>query len=425
MPTNQTTAEKIASIKDNTAKVVKFDTGLEPEDVDALADALVGNDSLRRLDLLDCSLGAEGTAKICKALHHHTGLRVLRLDGNPIGLGGVLALAELIGNDICTIEELYLDRTSCFADTMSDDPDAPSPTFVMGAFSLALESSKITALNLNDTDLDDALLAQLASMFNPNISLRELGLDDNGRVTALSIKALMRGLVEGEVPLIWLSLNGLDVSAEAIPAIKNMLFIDTSLTCLSLKSCGLDDAAIKLLCEVLKMHPHLEFVFLDSNEITDAGAEDIADLMSENPRLAKISLQNNKITDAGAKELGAVIEFHSLCADLALFGNPISEDMQQELDECTEVFGRCNVNFFDEYAEDEDPDVESQPESEHTVDVVDETVPQLRQQTSGRFTEPVVVTSDEDEYSEAAEVEVSSLSSAESAASSASAKLRG
>ena len=81
--------------------------GEHVEGVTAVAEMLVENETLIRLDLGDCHINSEGAVKLAAALCKNSTLTHLDLNRNPIGEEGASSMSDLLQHNT-SIYQLHL-----------------------------------------------------------------------------------------------------------------------------------------------------------------------------------------------------------------------------------------------------------------------------------------------------------------------------
>ncbi|XP_067836220.1 NACHT, LRR and PYD domains-containing protein 3-like [Heptranchias perlo] len=193
---------------------------LTPIDCAVLSHVIGLCDSIKHLNLENCSIQCEELQRLGPALHK---CQVLRLGSNKLGDSGVKLLSAPLRNPDCKIQELqlrYNDLTgSCSEDLSSALSINRSLTVLdlsnnkLGDSGVKLLSAalrnpdcKIQKLRLDDVGLTDSCTEDLASALSTNRSLTDLNLGSNS-FTDRSVPAL-RSLILTRRSLEWIGLWG-------------------------------------------------------------------------------------------------------------------------------------------------------------------------------------------------------------------------
>ncbi|XP_067864735.1 NACHT, LRR and PYD domains-containing protein 3-like [Heterodontus francisci] len=166
---------------------------LTPIDCAVLSHAIGLCQTIKQLDLRNCSIQCEGLQRLEPALHK---CQVLRLEGNDLGDSGVKLLSVVLKNPECKIQAVGLADNNltdfCIEDLASALSTNRSLTgLYLGYNKLRCSGVKLLSqalknlecevqrLSLNSNGLTDCCAEDLASALSTNLSLTDLNLNDN------------------------------------------------------------------------------------------------------------------------------------------------------------------------------------------------------------------------------------------------------
>ncbi|XP_067835818.1 NACHT, LRR and PYD domains-containing protein 3-like [Heptranchias perlo] len=237
---------------------------LTPIDCAVLSHVIGLCDTIKHLDLWNCSIQCEGLQRLGPALHK---CQVLRLGYNNLGDSGMKPLSAALRNPYCKIQKMRLNNVG-LTDSCTED--------LVSALST---NRSLTVLNLSNNKLRDSGVKRLsAALRNPNCKIQELWLDFN------------------------------DLTASCIDDLVSALSTNRSLTDLNLGNNKLGDSGVKLLFAALR-NPDckIQELRLDRADLTDSCTEDLVSTLSTNRSLTGLNLGNNKLGDSGVKLLSAAL----------------------------------------------------------------------------------------------------------------------
>ncbi|XP_067836527.1 NACHT, LRR and PYD domains-containing protein 3-like [Heptranchias perlo] len=186
---------------------------LTPIDCAVLSHVIGLCDTIKHLNLENCSIRYEGLQRLGPALHK---CQVLRLGSNKLGDSGVKLLSAALRNPNCKIQELWLWK--------NDLTDSCTEHLVS-----ALRTNRsLTVLDLNFNGLGDSGVKLLSALLrNPDCKIQELDLDGVGLtdsctedlVSALSTNRSLTGL----------SLGSNSFTDRSVPALRSLILTRRSL----------------------------------------------------------------------------------------------------------------------------------------------------------------------------------------------------
>nr|AAP92143.1 leucine-rich repeat protein N4C [synthetic construct] len=192
--------------------------------------------------------------------------------------------------------------------------------------------TRLENLDLNESDLTEAGLKDLASVLRSNPSLRELTLSNN-KLGDAGVRLLLQGLLDPGTRLEKLDLDQTDLTEAGMKDLASVLRSNPSLRELSLSSNKLGDAGVRLLLQgLLDPGTRLEKLDLNQNDLTEADLKDLASVLRSNPSLRELSLSNNKLGDAGVRLLlQGLLDPGTRLEQLVLYDIYWSEEMEDRL----------------------------------------------------------------------------------------------
>jgi Ran GTPase-activating protein (RanGAP) involved in mRNA processing and transport len=241
---------------------------LAPQGLQAFADCLAMNSTLKHLSLGSEKLGDAAVKTLCAGLARNaqSALQSWDLEFKSLGVEGASAIAELLKTNT-GLKTLTLSRNQI--------GDAGVEQLVAGWSENAQAS--VTELQATDVGITGAGLDHLASLMEKeHCSLQTLQLSFNALESA---------------------------SSEFFDALAT----NKSLKKLQLKESKLTDEHVADLAAALKLNTTLEEVDLSDNELTQAACAALANGLRENRGLRILRLNNNKCLDEGAVLLADVL----------------------------------------------------------------------------------------------------------------------
>lgn len=264
-----------------------------------LADVVLRNSTLTRLDIADCAIPAEGMRLIAEALgrNESTSLTTLDFRNNRAGSEGAQALAAAI-----------------FAPDREDT------------------SSAVCSLDLQRNGIGDAGARALVEHLSDNSDLVTLDLSHNP-LSPLGVRAVAQALA-GNMFLQTLDLSGIAIGHTGARALGAALSSATSsssssLNTLSLARCSIGNDEMRLLARGLESNSTLTSLDLSANMIGNIGARYMAKALENyESELATLDLSKNNISNAGAEAIAEAMTINAVprLSVLNLSGNKISDD---------------------------------------------------------------------------------------------------
>ncbi|XP_067833099.1 NACHT, LRR and PYD domains-containing protein 3-like isoform X2 [Heptranchias perlo] len=293
---------------------------LTPTDCAVLSHVIGLCDTIKHLDLENCSIQGEGLEQLGPILHK---CRLLSLQSNKLGDSGGKLLSEALRNPDCKIQKLWL------WDNGLTDSCAKDLVYALST------NRSLTVLNLGGNKLGDSGVKLLSAVLrNPDCKIQELGLYGNDLtacaedlVSALSTNWLLTVLKLGdnklgdsEVKLLFAALRNPDCKIQKLDLAGNgltdsctedlvsALSTNRSLTHLNLNNNKLGDSGGKLLSVALR-NPDckIQKLCLWDVGLTDSCTEDLVSALSTNRSLTDLNLGNNKLGDSGMKLLSEAL----------------------------------------------------------------------------------------------------------------------
>lgn len=264
---------------------------------------------IQEVDLHGNYLGGESYRLLCSALLEagdSCALRCLNLRGNPLGLAGGHAIAELLRSTSCTIEEL-------------DVGDARLQVANLIAIATALrENSRLRALNLDNPFVqtkEEEAVQHIGKMLQVNDTLETLSLGKHQ-----------------------LTDHGAQVLAER-------MLDNAALRCLSLRANRIGTDGAEVLAALSLRHRGLQELDLGANRIGDAGGKafaralDPVDGAASTSSIKALALCSTSMTDEGIAAIVAACIRQRQCsgsdggglASLLLWDNEFGRDSAQKI----------------------------------------------------------------------------------------------
>ena len=181
---------------------------IEKQGITELSKALINNTSVTGLWLKRNPIGTEGALCLAEMLRYNRSIRTLDLVNTSIGKIGLTAILNVLIEENCTVERLYLGGNQI-------DEEA-----ALLLAELLIKNSRLKALLLNVNHLGDLGVLRLAKALQQNQTLVELGLASNG-ISPTGCRGLIQGITTHP------SLTNLDLgyspSTKVLGAIGNNL----------------------------------------------------------------------------------------------------------------------------------------------------------------------------------------------------------
>ncbi|XP_067882422.1 NACHT, LRR and PYD domains-containing protein 3-like [Heterodontus francisci] len=286
---------------------------LTPIDCAVLSHVIGLCDTMKNIDLNDCTIQCEGLQRLGPVLHK---CQELRLDSNNLGDSGVKLLSAALRNPDCKIQKLGLGRNnltdSCIEDLASalstnrslTDLDLSDNNLGDSGVKLLSEAlrnpdCKIQKLGLVENNLTASCIEDLASTLSTNRSLTDLDLNFN-KLGDSGVKLPFDALRNPDCKIQKLKLVENNLTASCIEDLASALSTNRSLTDLNLNYNKLGDSGVNLLSEALR-NPDckIQKLWLGRNNLSDSCIEDLASALNTNRSLTDLDLNNNKLGDSG------------------------------------------------------------------------------------------------------------------------------
>ncbi|XP_067836550.1 NACHT, LRR and PYD domains-containing protein 3-like, partial [Heptranchias perlo] len=186
---------------------------LTPIDCAVLSHVIGLCDTIKHLDLENCSIQCEGLQRLGPGLHK---CQVLRLGRNKLGDSGMKLLSAALGNPDCKIQELGL-WDNDLTDSCTED------------LSSALSTNRsLTDLNLGNNKLGDSGVKLLsAALRNPDCKIQKLHLDDVGLTDSCTDD--LSSALSTNRSLTDLNLGSNSFTDRSVPALRSLILTRRSL----------------------------------------------------------------------------------------------------------------------------------------------------------------------------------------------------
>lgn len=241
-----------------------------------------------RMDLCKMALGPPNITRLMQSLRSNTFVRHFLLGNNIIGPVGARSIAQFVRDYPDRIDTWYLagncidgDSFSPLADALVNSPAVTNlwlkrnplgPQSVDALFRLITQTPNLRTLDLDQTELGDAAIAELFTRLAENVStapspLRILYMSATGVSTA-ACEAIARYLASPKCQLSSLYLSNNPIGDLGAKALTHGLQKNKTLHRLSLQSIGLTDEGAAPLITSLHAHPALETLDLGQSYAT-------------------------------------------------------------------------------------------------------------------------------------------------------------
>ncbi|XP_067864883.1 NACHT, LRR and PYD domains-containing protein 3-like isoform X1 [Heterodontus francisci] len=166
---------------------------------------------------------------------------------------------------------------------------------------------KIQKLGLEENNLTDSCIKDLASALNKNRSLTVLNLNYN-QLGDSGVKLLSEALRNPDCKIQKLELRNAGLTDSCSEDLASAPSINRLLTVLNLGMNKLGDSGVKLLSVALRSSDcKIQELWLNNNAITASCIEDLSSALSINQSLTLLNLSGNKLGDSGVKLLSAAL----------------------------------------------------------------------------------------------------------------------
>eukprot|EP00984_Skeletonema_dohrnii_P001808 scaffold594_cov71-Skeletonema_dohrnii-CCMP3373.AAC.6 len=276
---------------------------------------ILQNDTLMRLDLIDCELGSselQGVAEILKKCPTLTSLCLKQNQIENVDDATVLssAMAKHKGLFFVDLSSCGLGRNDEILSVILkgckklNGLDLSGNEF--GSKSLAIIAKflsthkTITILNLGGSGFDDESVTSLNKAVEKNKTLTELSLASTKITLSTSIQ---RSLVLND-KLLHIDLSKNSLGANGAKYIAKHLKKNPPLSILSLRRCSLPNKSAEGLCNALKRNTNLAHLDLNYNNFNDRSVPFFADALRNNSTLLSFHMSGNNIkVKSGRKDL--------------------------------------------------------------------------------------------------------------------------
>lgn len=234
---------------------------------------------MERFLLSNNNLKLNGIIQIAQSLRNTTGLKAINFQGNAVTEGAAEVLASIISNNI-GLEELYLGNNQ----------------LQIGVPKIAKAIKNISTLkklDLYDTGIcnDDAVL-ELAAAISSNNSIEKLCLSNN--CLGPSITAILKAF-SNICGLKVLALNNTNISNIVVDDLAEVLKANSSLQYLFLSDNDLQSSGFIILSKEIKSLKFLTSFSAYNINVTSSVSEKLISIIENNSLLTKVSLGNNML----------------------------------------------------------------------------------------------------------------------------------
>ena len=363
------------------------DMGLEHNCLNFLLKNLKTVMTLTELNLARNPVGDEGATSLSEYLTNNSTLKVLKLESALIGPAGQARIFSVLQSHNYHLETLNLGGSGSYS--------TPSKNVIGDAGALAggmamKVNTQLTCLSLADCRVSGQQLEVFGKGLAKNFILTKLDLSNNAlgdggmrvfataletlRLTELNLArteirdsgahALAQGLRSWNPPVHTLYLSGNHIAGDGANAFATVLSQNnTVLSSLKLDHNKLGPAGAKALaaknvfttsvindkfdrpCDVLIHYPRgLTDLDLSANDFGDEGAKYVADIIKQNSILTKLDVSCNSIGSSGLKDIGAAMPYNSVLGSLILRNNTF---LNQGVTDFVQEAGCINITDLD------------------------------------------------------------------------------
>ncbi|XP_067835951.1 NACHT, LRR and PYD domains-containing protein 3-like isoform X2 [Heptranchias perlo] len=281
------------------AKTLTFSRlGLTPIDCAVLSHVIGLCDTIKELNLWNCSIQCEGLQRLGHVLHK---CQVLRLGRNKLRDSGVKLLSAALRNPDCKIQKLCLWANNLTASctkhlvsaltTNRSLTDLNLSNNILGDSGVKLLSAalrnpecKIQKLELWGNHLTDSCTSDLSSALSTNPSLTVLKLGNN-KLGDSGVKLLSAALRNPDCKIQTLGLDDVGLTDSCTQDLVSALSSFRSLTVLILRSNTFTDRSVPALRSLILTCRSLEWIGLRENQFSPKGKNQLKSLWESRPGL--------------------------------------------------------------------------------------------------------------------------------------------
>ncbi|CAF0917373.1 unnamed protein product [Rotaria sordida] len=261
---------------------------LQEQEIQHLANVLIGNTAITTLNLYDARIGDQGMQYLADALANNRTLTMIDLSNNKIQDQGAHYLANAL------TENTTLTTLSLYNDQIGDQEGQH--------FANTLRNNTIlTTLILSNNRIEDLGAQHIANALISNKTLITLSLQGN-LIGNRGAHHLANALTNNKT-LITLNLQDNLIAAEGAQHLANALINNTTLTTLQLRGNGVGVKGTQHLANALTNNMALTTLNLRGNGIEVEGVQYLAVALTNNTTLTTLNLGYNGIRDSGAQYL--------------------------------------------------------------------------------------------------------------------------
>lgn len=273
--------------------------------------------SLRRLELIGCTMGGQESSDLITVLNqHHPHLNRLCLGGNEIGLRACIELGKMLRNPHSRLEVLHLESNEIDDECVETLTDALSGNVRL----------RDLALSQNEEIYDEGWENLASILRNPDSGLEALRIAETslGNTGALVIA---QALVDNtKLRVLDLHYNE-EISFDAWRSFFMILQNSSSSSCvleeINLSENNIDDEVAVAIANAFANVGTLNSLQLDDNKsIGTTGWRAISDLLERrNDTVAELNLSMNDVEDGGAVAISSALASSPTLRDLDLSSN--------------------------------------------------------------------------------------------------------
>ena len=296
---------------------------IDDDCVSSISLALLDNTSVTHLNLADNVISSEGAEHLIGILDSNKTLKDINLNGNmvePEILDEINAmmierrpsLVECVVSNDPNVTELNLNGINLVESSQTDQ-------LIEGL----AKNTNVTLLSLDNTEMDDTLVATLSLALVDNTGITHLSLRDN-LITSEGCEYLL-GTLDTNVTISHLDLDGNQIDKHLMEEIDAILSQrQTQAGSLSMA----DEVPLSDILDRVKSNdPTLKEVLLDNRQLAASNqAELLFDYIAGNTVVKKLSLCNNGIEDTLAAALSLALVDNATINQVLLSDNKITSE---------------------------------------------------------------------------------------------------